>query len=690
MEAAPPMSQPGSNGDDPLTKRKRPRPENVTSVAENISTNDQPSASFVIQWLGKAAEVFEAREPAVPLNAMVTFSRDANSNRSSNNKLCLMGRAQIHCVQGSISILGYHLTPTHPKISVESPPWSSLVMLEPNHDNDDESDDQVVVVKVESCWPQQEPQTGQVVHHQEATFALVESESPRVRPTIIPSTWENAANHILPCLYADKNETRTTLNEDHDIKANFTRPGSKTEISKIGGTLNNNGQVERHFRLAICGAKGVGKSTFLRYITNRILSDPLIACPQVAILDADVGQPEMSPPGLVTLTVLSGPLLTPPHYRSMASSLTTGVEHQYAYFFGSVTSRNDPERYLALIQQLLQHYNQDVVKMSGNIPLLINLDGWVRGLGYELLSTLLTEVLEPLSHVIQIVGTTKSKQFSLLGDVLNPETSAARLHVIHAYNSSLNSTFVADGNSSSKNEEYSAESNNDVDDGKTKSNMNNSAEAMTARTPASCVMPAKALRALRLCTYFLNDVTIWYNLGFDHEGIKDETCEIAHRLAGALPYAVPFNAVEIQWVGSDHFEEIPGHRRSQQPSDINDLVLDAINAKVVGLCRRPALTNGDSDDQGNIIGGCVGLGLVRAIDRSRKLFYILTPVDGPQLQGVTVLVGCGIDLPVEFWFRGVHAEAFPYQTFARASTTMVAAEPMKSRNNIGRKGLASS
>ncbi len=186
--------------------------------------------------------------------------------------------------------------------------------------------------------------------------------------------------------------------------------------------------------MAICGAKGVGKSTFLRYATNRILSGNT---PKVAILDADVGQPEMSQPGMVTLTLLSDPLLTPPHYRSMASSdVYPRWERQFCYFFGSVTSKMDPHRYMQLLKRLIQHYEDDIDHNTSSVPLLINLDGWVKGLGFELLTTILTEILNP-SHVIQIVGTTKSKQFQLR-EVLNPEVSRARLHVIHSYNSSLN------------------------------------------------------------------------------------------------------------------------------------------------------------------------------------------------------------------------------------------------------------
>ena len=61
----------------------------------------------------------------------------------------------------------------------------------------------------------------------------------------------------------------------------------------------------------VCGAKGVGKSTFCRFITNRFLSLP--GCTRVALLDLDVGQPECGVPACVSLHWITQPLVGPPH-----------------------------------------------------------------------------------------------------------------------------------------------------------------------------------------------------------------------------------------------------------------------------------------------------------------------------------------------------------------------------------------
>jgi len=96
----------------------------------------------------------------------------------------------------------------------------------------------------------------------------------------------------------------------------------------------------------VSGAKGVGKSTFLRYHLNQCLS----FSSKVAVLDCDVGQPEFGVPGVLTLSFREeGVLGPPPEYMGLGC----GPEDK-AYFFGDITSKFDPMRYTSMVSSLFQ------------------------------------------------------------------------------------------------------------------------------------------------------------------------------------------------------------------------------------------------------------------------------------------------------------------------------------------------
>jgi hypothetical protein len=60
--------------------------------------------------------------------------------------------------------------------------------------------------------------------------------------------------------------------------------------------------------MAVCGGKGVGKSSFCRFAINWLLNSR----EKVYFLDCDLGQSEAFPPGLVSLHEIRLPLLGPP------------------------------------------------------------------------------------------------------------------------------------------------------------------------------------------------------------------------------------------------------------------------------------------------------------------------------------------------------------------------------------------
>lgn len=150
------------------------------------------------------------------------------------------------------------------------------------------------------------------------------------------------------------------------------------------------GMKEREERkLAVCGSKGVGKSTLMKLVINKLLSDTEVD--RVCLIDCDAGQPELGPPGLVSMSLIHEPLLGPPYLHAFNPSS--------CYFIGDVTSKSDPVMYIASIQALIARYEEEFA----DVPLVVNMDGWVKGLGESVLQNVLMAI-NP-NHVIKIQGT---------------------------------------------------------------------------------------------------------------------------------------------------------------------------------------------------------------------------------------------------------------------------------------------
>ena len=123
--------------------------------------------------------------------------------------------------------------------------------------------------------------------------------------------------------------------------------------------------------ILLAGPKGAGKSTLSRILVNRLLTTSDLDA--VAYLDVDPGQPEFSPPGTISLSLVHNPVLGPPFTHSPSP---TRCHH-----IGYNSPREDPGHYMRAIIDLLSVHRQS----HPAVPLLINTAGWIKGLGLELL-----------------------------------------------------------------------------------------------------------------------------------------------------------------------------------------------------------------------------------------------------------------------------------------------------------------
>ncbi|ORY54149.1 hypothetical protein BCR35DRAFT_296765 [Leucosporidium creatinivorum] len=160
--------------------------------------------------------------------------------------------------------------------------------------------------------------------------------------------------------------------------------------------------------LLVEGPKRVGKSTFTKLLLNRLL----YRYETVAYLDTDLGQPEFTTPGFVSLNVVREPVLGP-SFTHLSLPISS-------HFLGTTSPASDPSAYLAAISSLLATFSLDVEypltdeaprrrgaaaassrtssKIRDRVPLIINTQGWVKGLGADLLAKLKAEARP--THVV--------------------------------------------------------------------------------------------------------------------------------------------------------------------------------------------------------------------------------------------------------------------------------------------------
>ncbi len=148
-------------------------------------------------------------------------------------------------------------------------------------------------------------------------------------------------------------------------------------------------------RLMLLGGKGVGKSTLLRFVVNRLIQQ----CGKVLVIDFDPGQPEFFPAGCVSASLVSDPLLGP--------NFTHLQQPLYSYFVGDADIIGCPERYVASCRQLL---NDCKLKLSlTKIPIIINTMGFTSGIGLDV-SLDLIRLSQPL-QLLQISSRSIRRNF---------------------------------------------------------------------------------------------------------------------------------------------------------------------------------------------------------------------------------------------------------------------------------------
>jgi hypothetical protein len=174
-------------------------------------------------------------------------------------------------------------------------------------------------------------------------------------------------------------------------------------------------------------------------------------------------------------------------------------------------------------------------------------------------------------------------------------------------------------------------------------------------------------------------------------GLRDPSNVVGLALASAAPYAVPFRSVRVYPPPgfADSATDPRAASWGVRGNLASDDALELLNGTVVGLCRVDPDVHARDDNAGTgaPVLECVGLGIVRSVDRSRGMFFVLTPVRPHLLAGANAFVGGSIQLPLECVYRGAHSDSFPHMTCGRAvASANSGSDAMISQRSNPRRG----
>lgn len=321
------------------------------------------------------------------------------------NKLYFNGHVHVTLIAGSARIFGYQLVPDK-KVDVHSPKGYSLLFIEPflpasesetEHYDQDQFTRQINRFKVDFLAQDIEYLRTNFVAQTDAIVLLernlsntaVHMTERYMRETFIPNLNEfNSDNYyyssefILHCQLSFRPRCGLIIDPDWD-----TIPiNKKSRVFAIGG-------------------QGVGKSTCIRYLINSNLSRHT----KFLLIDLDIGQPELFLPQTVSATLVTDAILGPGFLQN--------VKPLKSIYYGDLNVLLSPIKYLQSILAL--HAYCMGRKELSNIPWVVNTMGYTRGLGYEIISSIL-RIFNP-TDLIQIQSRSYRDNFYpvLTDDIVN-------------------------------------------------------------------------------------------------------------------------------------------------------------------------------------------------------------------------------------------------------------------------------
>ncbi|KPJ09586.1 Polynucleotide 5'-hydroxyl-kinase NOL9 [Papilio machaon] len=152
----------------------------------------------------------------------------------------------------------------------------------------------------------------------------------------------------------------------------------------------------------VCGGKGSGKSTFLRYYVNRQLS---CSAGPILVVDLDPGQCEFTIAGSISATVVLDldPLLGPNFTHLKKPNVMLNI--------GMINTMDNPKRYLNAVDQLIAECKDNDI--MSNIPWVVNTMGMCNTIGLKFISYIILRIQPTFLLQIELQNMKKNFPYRL-------------------------------------------------------------------------------------------------------------------------------------------------------------------------------------------------------------------------------------------------------------------------------------
>merc|ERR1719483_532011 len=297
--------------------------------------------------------------------ALVILAHDSN--------FYFKGKIQVKILKGKLEVLGHSFGPSSKFVSVYSPRGYSLLDVH-GYRGDAEEDIADRLLAEGVAFDESKLITGDCVF---VAKKLIEDWTQFLQRNLNVKTKINLLHRDIniPVEFQNNEEI---VKVEKVLDVNLVHPandysrlfkiGENWDLALTSAEISQNNDIDP--KIVVAGGKGVGKSTFSRWLTNKLL----VQSP-VVFLDLDPGQAELTIPGYLSVGIIEQPFLGP-------NFCNVDRELEMSLYLGDINVANCPGRFIKMTKTLIDFVKDDA--RFKNLPVVVNTMGWCKGVGLML------------------------------------------------------------------------------------------------------------------------------------------------------------------------------------------------------------------------------------------------------------------------------------------------------------------